>query len=293
MTLTHNPFSSRYIRPGAIPYLSVTGESPRGMAERFLGMPARRALIVGPHGTGKSTLLHGMFPWLGRVVEAINIPACELSFGSSWSGSISCDGSSSRASSSTASSSTASSSLAGSAREEVSGPLPARALSLGDVADAASGVAEGDSQGLACGERECGGCGELEVYWVRMQEGKRTPKGVWGWLGRVGARSLVVVDGLEQWNGWQVRWYGWRLRMRGARMLGTSHREMAGIPTLVRTRLDAEVESRVWEWLVQEVPPGEMRESMERAWRVSRERWPAQLRESLWEMYDWMEAEHG
>lgn len=51
-----NPFSSRFVRPGAMPFVCPTGVSLTGLVERF-GALGERAQIVGPHGAGKSTLL--------------------------------------------------------------------------------------------------------------------------------------------------------------------------------------------------------------------------------------------
>lgn len=50
-----NPFSTRFVRPGAIPYLFPTGLAVDTLLESF--PPGARAQIVGPHGSGKSTLL--------------------------------------------------------------------------------------------------------------------------------------------------------------------------------------------------------------------------------------------
>jgi hypothetical protein len=51
-----NPFSTRFTRPGAIPY-QFTGEANAAeLVERFLDQGSR-GQIVGPHGSGKSTLL--------------------------------------------------------------------------------------------------------------------------------------------------------------------------------------------------------------------------------------------
>ncbi len=51
-----NPFSTRYTRPGAIEYLFADGQSAGALARKLIELE-QPAQIVGPHGTGKSTLL--------------------------------------------------------------------------------------------------------------------------------------------------------------------------------------------------------------------------------------------
>lgn len=51
-----NPFSTRFIRPGAIPYVFPTGESAAALVEQ-LQSQQWWGQIIGPHGSGKSTLL--------------------------------------------------------------------------------------------------------------------------------------------------------------------------------------------------------------------------------------------
>lgn len=51
-----NPFSTSFVRPGAIAYQFANGESAASLVDRFLAA-RRRGQIVGPHGVGKSTLL--------------------------------------------------------------------------------------------------------------------------------------------------------------------------------------------------------------------------------------------
>jgi len=51
-----NPFSSRFVRPGSIPYLFAAGSSAVQMVDKFFAA-GRRGQLVGPHGAGKSTLL--------------------------------------------------------------------------------------------------------------------------------------------------------------------------------------------------------------------------------------------
>ena len=74
-----NPFCTRFVRPGAIPYRFDTqdGESDCGeAAEKLLEQLASRrfGLIVGEHGSGKSTLLQTLIPKLDdRFVEVRTI----------------------------------------------------------------------------------------------------------------------------------------------------------------------------------------------------------------------------
>lgn len=51
-----NPFATRFIKPGAVPYLFPAGESAEGLIER-LRAANWQGEIVAPHGSGKSTLL--------------------------------------------------------------------------------------------------------------------------------------------------------------------------------------------------------------------------------------------
>ncbi|MCY2994147.1 MAG: hypothetical protein NTY19_40665 [Planctomycetota bacterium] len=66
-----NPFSTRWIRPGAVPYLFPTGTNGAQLVVRLceLGWSAQ---ILGEHGSGKSTLLQSLRSPLeksGRRVE--------------------------------------------------------------------------------------------------------------------------------------------------------------------------------------------------------------------------------
>lgn len=59
-SLDGNPFSSRFIQPGAIDYL-CTEESLDTLGQRLLSQP--RCQLTGPHGSGKSTLMHSLARW--------------------------------------------------------------------------------------------------------------------------------------------------------------------------------------------------------------------------------------
>jgi hypothetical protein len=68
-----NPFVSRRVQPGAIPYWFAGAESITQLVER-LRVAGGRGQIIGPHGTGKSTLLETLVPELRRAGwEAVRI----------------------------------------------------------------------------------------------------------------------------------------------------------------------------------------------------------------------------
>jgi hypothetical protein len=61
-----NPFASRYVRPGAIAYQFPDGQSAPQLIGR-LQASGWRGQIVGPHGSGKSSLVATLIPWLKRA----------------------------------------------------------------------------------------------------------------------------------------------------------------------------------------------------------------------------------
>lgn len=64
-----NPFAASRVRPGAMPYLFPPGGSAAALLAAWRAA-GRRGQIVGPHGTGKSTLLATLVPLLEQMGEA-------------------------------------------------------------------------------------------------------------------------------------------------------------------------------------------------------------------------------
>lgn len=68
--LESNPFSTRFIRPGAIDYVFPPGVTADTLAAD-LQQHGWRGAIIGPHGSGKSSLLEAMRPALERLDRQI------------------------------------------------------------------------------------------------------------------------------------------------------------------------------------------------------------------------------
>lgn len=64
-----NPFSTRFIRPGAIPYWYPAGRCTNDLIAE-LAKSHWRGQIIGPHGSGKSTLLASLIEPLQRQGRA-------------------------------------------------------------------------------------------------------------------------------------------------------------------------------------------------------------------------------
>jgi hypothetical protein len=56
-----NPFATRYVRPGAVPFLFPDEASTAALVDRLAALQWR-AMIVGPHGSGKTSLLECFLP---------------------------------------------------------------------------------------------------------------------------------------------------------------------------------------------------------------------------------------
>jgi len=219
---TSNPFCSRFLQPGSIPFCFRGTESISQLADRIRaplgkGAPrgnsaqaALRLSIVGPHGSGKSTLLHQL---------------CQ----------------------------------------ELRGNRQSNCLS-----DSGLVVLHSSSNKLAA----------LRAI-----------------LGRTHRDQWCLIDGYEQIPRWaQFLLVAWA-KPRGVALCVTAHRLPWMFQTLWETRVDAHVESHVIEWLLANVaakdggPSSVISDLLQSPhWAVSRQKYQENLRESLFDMYDWWQA---
>jgi hypothetical protein len=86
--LIPNPFCTRFVRPGAIEYVfapaAAAGQptGPESIADQLL--PLRRGLILGPHGSGKSTLVRTLLPQLRCRFTAVDVVQTHASPSRTW-----------------------------------------------------------------------------------------------------------------------------------------------------------------------------------------------------------------
>lgn len=255
MTEHDNPFSSRYIRPGAIPYYPCDGRTPAALADQFLQQASPMAAIVGPHGSGKSTLLHAMIPFLGPVVETHNMPASELE----RNGVAISEGS-----------------LLPKASPWKVAWFRLHAPSRQEAAPSPIATANRFFASLRFG------LGRNQQVTNALLEKARDCV----------AKQILIVDGYEQLSGWQAWWLRRRIRASASRLLVTSHQRIASIPTLITTKIVPELEGYVLKHLLGRTPDMVPRLQERAEWKASRERWGPNLRASLFEMYDLVENLH-
>lgn len=225
---TSNPFCSRFLQPGSIPFCFRGTESISQLADRIRapqapsaprgkratrGKKAQTALrlsIVGPHGSGKSTLLHQLY-------------------------------------------------------QELRGNRQSNCQS-----DSGLIVLHSTSNKLAA---------------LRSI------------LRRIHRDQWCLIDGYEQIPRWAQFLIIARAKPRRVALCVTAHRLPWMFQTLWETRVDAHVESHVIECLLANVaakdggPPSVISDLLHSPhWAASRQKHQENLRESLFDMYDWWQA---
>lgn len=71
---SHNPFATRYVRPGAVAFVFRSGDDAPGVVAR-LAEAGWWGQILGPHGSGKSTLLAALVPAVEQAGRRVTLVA--------------------------------------------------------------------------------------------------------------------------------------------------------------------------------------------------------------------------
>ena len=105
--------------------------------------------------------------------------------------------------------------------------------------------------------------------------------------------SIVILDGYEQLPFWTRMLVEWMVRGKAATLLVTMHKPRLGFELLWQTTTD----KKTAEWVIgQLLPENEREETIVRLlrspdWTASRMRNGENLRESLFDMYDWWQKD--
>jgi hypothetical protein len=103
-----------------------------------------------------------------------------------------------------------------------------------------------------------------------------------------GNRKLLVIDGWEQMDPILQCFTRWRSRTQDMGILATSHTLPAQFVEIYRTQVDATIERHVLAYILRNTDPvGPSAVMASDAWLESRQRHGQNLRESLFDMYDW------
>jgi len=122
---------------------------------------------------------------------------------------------------------------------------------------------------------------------IRFQTGE-TRSYRWRTIRQVPNARLLVVDGWEQMDS-VLQWFTRaRARARGMRILATAHALPVRFTEIWRTRIDLTVEQHVLNYMLRDFGDvGTTKVTQSQAWQQSRQRHGENLRESLFDMYDW------
>ncbi|MCE2801234.1 MAG: hypothetical protein LW724_16985 [Planctomycetaceae bacterium] len=107
-------------------------------------------------------------------------------------------------------------------------------------------------------------------------------------LRKINQSDLCFIDGYEQLPRWAQLWLLAYTQIKRVPMCVTAHRLPWAFESLWQTRIDHQVEHHVLDCLLRDLDPSLKSALIEsQAWKISREKQRENLRESLFDMYDW------
>lgn len=110
----------------------------------------------------------------------------------------------------------------------------------------------------------------------------------WSAIGKLPSSPLLVIDGFEQFRIWMQRTLVILTSIYKRKLLISSHFTHPSFKTLWETSIDSQTEQHVLSMMLRAAPPILYDELLQSdAWKISRDRHGSNLRESLFDMYDW------
>ncbi|MBM3967195.1 MAG: hypothetical protein FJ308_19355 [Planctomycetes bacterium] len=110
----------------------------------------------------------------------------------------------------------------------------------------------------------------------------------WSAIGKIPSSQLLVIDGFEQFHTWMQCTLVILTSAYNRKLLISSHQKQPSFNTLWETAIDSKTEKYVLSRMLQAENPQLFDELLQSdAWKTSRDRHGSNLRESLFDMYDW------
>jgi len=110
----------------------------------------------------------------------------------------------------------------------------------------------------------------------------------WFAIRQLPKNQLLAIDGFEQFRFWMQRTLASLASAQKCKLLITTHQKHASFNTLWETSIDSQIEQHVLSMILQSENATKFDELLQSdAWRSSRNRHGYNLRESLFDMYDW------
>ena len=130
---------------------------------------------------------------------------------------------------------------------------------------------------------------ETIVHQLRFSTGLSASRSLNGSIDSWSQSSILILDGYEQLNFWSRIKVAWTVRRRSIRILATAHQHLSGFETLWETSVSDSSSHWVIELLLglSECPDALAQLLKSTEWECSRSKHGQNLRESLFDMYDW------
>ena len=107
-------------------------------------------------------------------------------------------------------------------------------------------------------------------------------------LSRIQSNNLLIVDGFEQFSAWEQVFLRSLASLRRCRLLVTVHAPLHGFETIWETTINPNIEAYVLQTILEKHPNTPIQTVMASdGWQRSRARHQMNLRETLFDMYDW------
>lgn len=123
---------------------------------------------------------------------------------------------------------------------------------------------------------------------LRLDSSSSKMRSWWSAIRQLPKTQLLTIDGFEQLHFWMQRPLTSLAASQKCKLLITTHQKQSSFNTLWETAINSQIEQHVLSTMLQAESPTKLNDLLQsHAWKNSRHRHGSNLRESLFDMYDW------